>query len=132
MFRFFNRLGRCACGGIVLRQTFASVFHQRLAGSEAKFPKGVVGDEANVLLQLFRLSQPAVFATSLRPKFVGCRRIPSWNVNSVGHMADRNFILRPVRKKRLEKMPADFSMQATHAIYRPTATDGQIGHVETL
>ena len=29
-------------------------------------------------------------------------------------------------------MPANFSMQATHAIHRPAAADGQIGHVETL
>ena len=29
-------------------------------------------------------------------------------------------------------MPADFSMQAAHAIHRPAAPDRQIGHVETL
>ena len=29
-------------------------------------------------------------------------------------------------------MPADFPMQATHAIHRPAAADRQIGHVETL
>ena len=29
-------------------------------------------------------------------------------------------------------MPADFPMQATHAIHRPAPPDRQIGHVETL
>src|ERR1017187_1040931 len=29
-------------------------------------------------------------------------------------------------------MPANLPMQATHAIHRPAAADGQIGHVETL
>ena len=29
-------------------------------------------------------------------------------------------------------MPADLPMQAAHAIHRPAAADGQIGHVETL
>ena len=47
-------------------------------------------------------------------------------------MADGHFVRWPVGKKRLKKMPADFPVQATHAIYRPAAVDGQIGHVKTL
>src|SRR5208283_302649 len=33
-------------------------------------------------------------------------------------------------KQRRKELPADFSMQATHAIHRAAATDCQIGHVE--
>ena len=130
--RLLDRLGRRAGGGIVPGQTFASVFNQRLAGGGAKLPKVVVGDAANILLQVFRRPQPAVFSTGLRPKIVGGRRVPGRHVNSVGHMADGHFVLRPVRKKRLKEMPADFPMQAAHAIHRPAAADRQIGHVETF
>jgi len=98
MLRLFNRLGRCSGGGIMSGQPFTGVFHQRLAGSDAKLPKIFVGDAANILFQSFRRPQPTVFATGLRPEFVGSRRIPGRHVNSVRYMADGNFILRPVRK----------------------------------
>jgi hypothetical protein len=67
-----------------------------------------------------------------RPEIVGCRRVPGRHVDSVGHMSDRHFVLRPVREKRLKEVPADFPVQATHAIHRPAPADCQIGHVETL
>ena len=130
--RLLNRLGRRAGGGVVPGQALASVFNQRLAGGDAKLPKAGVGDAANVLLQGFRRPQPAVFSTGLRPKIVGCRRVPGRHVNSVGHVSDGHFVRRPVRKERLKEVPADFPMQAAHAIHRPAAADGQIGHVETL
>ena len=47
-------------------------------------------------------------------------------------MADGHFVRRPVWKKRLKKMPADFSMQTAHAIHRPAAANGQISHVKTF
>ena len=47
-------------------------------------------------------------------------------------MTDGNFVHRPVRKQRLQKLPADLPMQATHAIHRAAAANGQIGHVETF
>ena len=53
-------------------------------------------------------------------------------MDSVGHVSDGDFVLRPVRKERLEEMSADFPMQATHAIDRPATADREIRHVETL
>ena len=53
-------------------------------------------------------------------------------MDSVGHVSDRNFILRPVREERRKEMSADFSMQATHAIHCPAPAYGEIRHVETL
>jgi hypothetical protein len=35
-------------------------------------------------------------------------------------------------EKRRKEVPADFSMQATHAIHCPAPADGEIRHVETL
>ena len=132
MFRLVNRLGRRAGGGQLSGQSFASVFNKRLAGGGAKLPEPGVGDAANVLLQVFRRPQPAVFSTGFRPEIVGCRRVPGRHVDSVGHVSDGHFVLRPVRKKRLKEVPADFPMQATHAIHRPAPADCQIGHVESL
>ena len=53
-------------------------------------------------------------------------------MNAVGHVSDRHFVLRPVRKEGLKEVPAHLPMQATHAIDRPAAADRQIGHVETF
>ncbi len=132
MLRLVNRLGRRAGGGQLPGQSFASVFNKRLAGGDAKLPEAGVGDAANVLLQGFRRPQPAVLSTGFRPKIVGRRRVPGRHVDSVGHVSDRHFVLRPVRKERLKEVPAHLPVQATHAIDRPAPADCQIGHVETL
>ena len=132
MFRPVNRLKRRAGGSVVPGQSLASIVNQRLASGHAKLPKAGVGDAANVLFEVFCRPQPAVLATGFRPKRIGRGRVPGWHVDSVRHMSDRHLLLRPVRKERLEEMPANFSMQATHAIYRPAAVDRQIGHIETL
>ena len=113
-------------------QSFAGVFNQRLAGGDAKLPEPGVGEAANVLLQGFRRPQPAVLSTGFRPKIIGRGRVPARHVDSVGHVSDGHFVRGPVRKERLKEMPADFPVQATHAIDRPAPADRQIGHVETL
>ena len=113
-------------------QAPARIFNQRLAGREAKLPETIIGDAAKVRLQIIRRSQPAIFSTGFGPEIVRFRRVPSRNVNSIGHMTDRHFILRPMRKERLEQMPADLAMQAAHAIHRTAAANGQICHIETL
>ena len=51
-------------------------------------------------------------------------------MDAVGHVSDRDLFRRPVRKQRLEQMPAHLAMQATHAIHRPAAANRQISHVE--
>ena len=132
MLRAVNRLGRRAGGGQLPGQSFASVFDKRLAGGGAKLPEPGVGDAANVLLQGFRRPQPAILSTGFRPKIVGRGRVPGRHVDSVGHVSDRHFVLRPVRKERLKEVPAHLPVQATHAIDRPAPADRQIGHVETL
>ena len=53
-------------------------------------------------------------------------------MDSIGHVTDRDLVLWPVGKERRKEVPADLPMQATHAIHRSAAADGQIGHVETL
>src|SRR5664279_313867 len=53
-------------------------------------------------------------------------------MHTVGDVANRNFILRPVREERGEQLSADFAMQTTHAIHRATPANGQIGHVESF
>src|ERR1019366_7627025 len=68
----------------------------------------------------------------LRPEIVGCRRVPCRHMNSIRYMTNGHFVRWPVFEEWFKKMSADFSMQATHTIHRPTPTDGQIGHVETL
>ena len=132
MLRPLNRLGRRAGGGQLPGQSFAGVFNKRLAGGDAKLPEPGVGDAANVLLQGFRRPQPAVFSTGFRPKIVGCCRVPARHVDSVGHVSDGHFVLRPVRKERLKDLPADLPVQAAHAIDRPAPPDCQIGHVEAF
>ncbi len=59
-------------------------------------------------------------------------RIPGGHVDSVGHVPDRHFALRPVREERLEQAPAHLPVQAADAVHRAAAVDGQIGHVEGL
>ena len=53
-------------------------------------------------------------------------------MDSVSHMADGDFVLRPARKQRKEETPAHFSMQAAHPVHRPAPADRQICHVERL
>ena len=130
MLRAINRLGRRAGYSQLPGQSFASVFNKRLAGGGAKLPETGVGNAANVLLQGLRRPQPAVLSTGFRPKIVGCRRVPGRHVDSVGHMSDRDFVLRPVRKERQKDVPAHLPVQATHAIDRPAPANRQIGHVE--
>ena len=132
MFRLVNRLERRAGGGQLTRQSFASVFNKRLASGGAKLPERGVGEAANVLLQVFGRVQPAAFSAGFRPEIVGCCRVPSRHMHSVGHVPDGHFVLWPVGEKRLKEVSADFPMQATHTIYRPAPPDCQIGHVESL
>ena len=95
-------------------------------------PEGCVGNTANVLLQVFRRPQPAILSTGLHPKIIGRLRVPTRHVDAVGYMSDWYFVLRPVRKERLEDVPAHLPVQATHAVDGPAPADCQIGHVETL
>ena len=53
-------------------------------------------------------------------------------MDSVGHVSDRDFVLRPARKQRQKEAPADFPVQAAHAVRRPAPADCQIRHVERL
>src|SRR5580658_4041177 len=85
--RLLDCFWRRASGGIMPAQALAGVFNQRLSGGAAKLPKDLVGDAANILLQVLPHPQPAVFSTSLRPEIVGGRRVPSRHVNSISHMA---------------------------------------------
>ena len=132
MLRLVNRLGRRAGGGQLPGQSFAGICNKRLAGGDAKLPKAGVGDVANVLLQGFRRPQPAVLSTGFRPEIIGRGRVPGRHVDSIGHVSDGHFVRRPVGKKRLKEAPADFPVQATHAIDGPAPADRQIGHVEAL
>ena len=47
-------------------------------------------------------------------------------------MPDGYLIHRPARKERCKEVPADFSMQTAHSIYRSAPPNCQIGHVEAL
>src|SRR5271166_2100132 len=123
MLRPTNRLGRRPGGSQLSGEPLASVFHKSLAGGDAKLPKDGVRHTANAPLQSFRRPQPAVFSADLRPKIVGCRRVPARHVNSVGHVSDGYFVRWPVGKKRFKELPADFSMQAANAIHRSTPPD---------
>ena len=69
---------------------------------------------------------------ALRPKIVGRRRVPGGHVDSVGHVSDRDFVLRPAREQRQKKVPAHLSVQAAYAIHRAAPAHRQIRHVETL
>ena len=53
-------------------------------------------------------------------------------MNSVGDVSDGHFVRRPLWEEGFKEMPADFPMQATHAIHGPASPDREIGHVETL
>jgi hypothetical protein len=53
-------------------------------------------------------------------------------VDSVGHVSDRNFVLRPAREQRQKKTPTDRPVQAAYAIHGPAPADCQIRHVERL
>ena len=132
MFRTVNRLGGRTGGGKLHGDAMANVFNETLAGGGAKLPEVRVGNTANVLLQVFRRPQPAILSTGLHPKIIGRLRVPTRHVDSVGHVSDRYFVLRPVRKERLEDVPAHLPVQATHAVDGPAPADCQIGHVETL
>ena len=95
-------------------------------------PERGVGDAPNVLLQVFRRPQPAVFSAAGRPKIVGGGRVPTGHVHSVSHVSDGHFVRWPAREERFKELPADFPMQAAYAIHRPAPPDGEIGHVEAL
>src|SRR5271168_4105924 len=110
-------------------QSRARVFHQTGGGSGAELPKGIVRDLTQIMLQIFLCSQPAIFAASLGPKLVCSRGIPGWHVHPIGHMADGNLFGRPLWKKRSKQVPADLAMQATHAVNRTAAANGQVSHV---
>src|ERR1022692_1328324 len=100
MLGLLDGLRRGPGGSIVPGQPLARILNKGLAGSGAELPEAVVSDATNtLLLKIFFHSQPTVFAASLGPKFVGSRRIPSRVMNSIGDMADGNFLDRPVRKK---------------------------------
>ena len=53
-------------------------------------------------------------------------------MDSVGHVSDRDFVLRPVREERQKDVPAHLAMQAAHAIDLPAPANCQIRHVERL
>jgi hypothetical protein len=53
-------------------------------------------------------------------------------MDPVGHVANWDLFLGPLRKERQKEVSADLPMQATHPIDRPAASDCQIGHVESL
>ena len=53
-------------------------------------------------------------------------------MDSVGHVADGDFVLRPARKQGPKEMTADLPVQAAYPIDRPAAPDCQVGHVEGL
>ena len=53
-------------------------------------------------------------------------------MDSVGHVSDRDFVLRPARKQRQKETPAYLPVQAAHPIHGSAPADRQIGHVEWL
>src|SRR5690242_13025091 len=53
-------------------------------------------------------------------------------MHAIGHMPNRDFILRPIRKERLKNVPTDRSMELTDSIHHTTSAHGQVGHVEGL
>src|SRR5207237_5952340 len=77
-------------------------------------------------------SQPTLLTAGIGPEIVGCRRVPTRHVNSVGHVSDRHLVHRPARKERREKPPAYLTVQAAHAIYGPASADRQMRHTEML
>ena len=132
MFRTVNRLGGRTGGSKLHGDAMANVLNETLTGGGAQLPEDRVGNTANVLLQVLRRPQPAVLSTCLHPEIIGRLRVPARHVDSIGHVSDRYFVLWPVRKERLEDVPAHLPVQATHAVDRPAPADRQIGHVETF
>ena len=132
MLRGFDLLGRRVSCVHVQRQSFANILHKRLGGGGTKLPEPGVGNLANVLFQAFRRPQPAFLSTGFCPKIIGRGRVPGGHVDSVGHVSDRDFVLRPARKQRQKEAPADLPVQAAYAIHRAAPADGQIRHVERL
>ena len=51
-------------------------------------------------------------------------------MHAIGHMSDRDFVLRPIRIERLKNVPADGSMKLTDSIHHTTSAHCQEGHVE--
>ena len=47
--------------------------------------------------------------------------VPRGHMNSVGHVSDRDFVLRPAREQRQKQAPAHLSVQAAHPIHRAAA-----------
>src|SRR5271166_1012884 len=101
MFRLFNGLGRSPGSGIMPGQTLTRVTNKALNGSSAELPKDFVSDATDtLLLHIFRHAQPAILATGFRPQLVSSRRIPGRVMNSVGDVADGDFVHRQSRKER--------------------------------
>ena len=119
-------------GGQLPGQSIAGVFDERRPGGAAEVPKAGVGDTLNLLFQRIRRPQPAILSTGLRPQIIGWGRVPIRHVDAVGDVSDRDLVLGPVRKERLEDVPAHLPVQAAHAIDRPAPAKGQIGHVEAF
>ena len=114
-------------------QSLAGVFNQRLAGRDPKLPEDIVGNAANVLRQGFRRapSQRSLPHACVQRSSAGAEsQVGMWT--PLVTLSDGHFIRRPLGKKRLEEMPADLAVQTAHAVDRPAAADGQIGHVETF
>jgi len=82
--------------------------------------------------RFLEILNPAPLASSkcLTPQLVRFGRIPGRHMHAVRHMADRNLCHRPTRKERREQLPANMAMQAAHAVFFLTRSDGQVTHVE--
>src|SRR5512147_463009 len=76
-------------------------------------PQVAVTDLLNRGTQLIESSKPALFSTGTRPEGIRFLRLPGRNVHAIGHMTNRDFVLRPIRKKRLKDSPTDRRVQET-------------------
>src|SRR5579864_5666550 len=83
---------------------------------------------ADILLR----AAPSVGAARFGPQAVGLGRIPGWRMDSISHIANRNFALGPSGKQRLKNGSTDHSMKPAHSVDRTAAANSQIGHVEWL
>ncbi len=133
MLRRFDLLGRRAGGGqvagtIVREHTRPETCWRRCEIARASASETRRMSCSRVSVVPSQRSFPQAFG----PKIVGRGRVPGRHVDSVGHVSDRDFVLRPARKQRLKEAPADLPVQAAHAIYRPAPADRQIRHVERL
>src|SRR4030095_8895247 len=99
MLRTVHRLLRRARNCQLLGKSFAGIIDERFTRSGAHSPEPVIGNMANAFLQSFGLSQPAVMPTSFFPKIIRLRRLPTWHMNSVGHVSNRHLMPRPLRKQ---------------------------------